>query len=238
MANIIGMGIDDTNNLVFAWFDDGRVSAGSSKDLSAKRQLQPYKLPKGKEPRDIVEMAIDGTNNLVFAWYRDGTVSAGSSRDLGAERPPQPYRLPDGKKPGDIAGMGIDGVNNLVFAWYSDGTVSAGSSRDLTAKRKPQPYQLPAGKTPADIVGMDIDGLVFDKPVQRLFTLVGEAFKLVNGKGDDQNAVTTAESGVTVGKALSGAITELVFAWYRDGTVSAGSSRDLAKLRAPYSYTR
>lgn len=235
-TNIVGMGVDDTNNLVFVWFDDGTVSAGSSKNLSAKRQLEPYKLPGGKSPKDIVEMAIDGTNNFVFAWYRDGTVSAGSSRDLGAKRPPQPYKLPDNKKPGDIVGMGIDGVNNLVFAWYADGTVSAGSSRDLGAKRKPQAYQLPAGKTPADIVGMDIDGLVFDKPAERLFTLVGETFKLVTG--DDQNAPTTAESGVNIGKALSGVITELVFAWYRDGTVSAGSSRELAKLRQPYSYVR
>lgn len=181
-------------------------------------------------------MAIDGTNNFVFAWYLAGTVSAGSSRDLSAHRPPQPYELPSGKTPANIVGMGIDGTNNLVFAWYADGTVSAGSSRDLAAKRKPQPYQLPDGKTPADIVGMDVDGLVFDKPAERLFTLVGETFKLVTA--DNKDTASTAQGSVSVGKALSGFITELVFAWYRDGTVSAGSSRELAKLRQPYKYTK
>jgi hypothetical protein len=184
----------------------------------------------------VADMAIDGTNNLVFAWYLDGTVSAGSSRDLSSKREPQGYKLPDGKTARDIVGMGIDGTNNLVFAWYRDGTVSAGSSRDLTSKRKPTPYKLPGGKTPNDIVGMAIDGLVFDKPAQRLFDLVGEAFKLA-GKDDKENdSASSAESAMKIKDALSGFITELVFAWYKDGTVSAGSSTDLLKLRPPYSY--
>jgi len=232
------MGIDDTNNLVFAWFDDLTVSAGSSKDLSSKRKPEPYKLPDGKKPRDIAEMAIDGTNNLVFAWYHDGTVSAGSSRDLSSKRKREPYKLPDGKTPKDIAGMGIDGTNNLVFAWYGDGTVSAGSSRDLTSKRKPLPYKLAPGKTPADVIGMDIDGLVFDKPAERLFTLVGEVFKLAGSDEKENNSAGNAESAENIRKALSGLITELVFAWYSDGTVSAGSSTDLIKLRQPYTYKK
>jgi hypothetical protein len=240
MANIVGMGVDDTNNLVFAWFDDGTVTAGSSKNLSSKRSAERYQLPSGKKPQDIVEMAIDGTNNLVFAWYRDKTVSAGSSRDLASKRKPEPYKLPEGKTPADIIGMGIDGKNNLVFAWYRDNTVSAGSSRDLTSKRAPAPYKLPEGKTPADVVGMDIDGLVFDKPAERLFTLVGEGFKLFSSNGDQngKDNAETADSAIKVKDALSGLITELVFAWYRDGTVSAGSSRDLFKLRPPYNYVR
>ena len=222
---IVGIAIDDTNNLVFAWFTDGTVTAGSSKDLSSKRPGEKYKLPQGKNPSDIVGMGIDGTNNLVFAWYQDGTVSAGTSRDLSAKRPPQRYTLPTGKSPSDIVGMGIDGKNDLVFAWYRDGTVSAGSSRELGSKRPPQPYQLAEGKTPADVIELGIDGLAAEKVLSNLVDLAGDALGLGNDD-DEGGGLSDTLKGIFKGTTKS-----LVFAWYRDGTVSAGSSKALAIVR-------
>lgn len=224
IAQIVGIAIDDTNNLVFAWYSDRTVTAGSSKDLSSKRPAEKYKLPKGKEPSDIVGMGIDGTNNLVFAWYRDGTVSAGTSRDLGAKRPPERYTLPAGKSPSDIVGMGIDGKNNLVFAWYRNGTVSAGSSRELGSKRPPQPYQLAEGKTANDVVEMAIDGLAGEKILSNLVDLAGDAVGL--GDGDGNGSLSD-----TLKQIFAGTTKSLVFAWYRDGTVSAGTSKALAIVR-------
>ena len=228
ISDIVGLGIDDTNNLVFAWFRNGMVSAGSSTDLSSKRDPQPYTLPKGKTVSDIVGMGIDGTNNLVFAWYRDGTVSAGTSRNLGAERPPAPYVLPGGKRPDDVVGMEIDGKNNLCFAWYRDGTVSAGSSRDLGSKRQPAPYVLADNKTAADVIDMGIDGLAEEKLLPALIDLTGEAF----GVGKDDKSI-----GEELKKLFDDVTRSLVFAWYRDGTVSAGKSKALAMFRPASPFT-
>jgi hypothetical protein len=225
ISDIVGMGIDDTNNLVFAWYADNTVSAGSSTVLTSKRKPAPYKLPSGKKPSDIVGMGIDGTNNLCFAWYRDGTVSAGTSTNLAAERPPERYVMPTGKTPADIVGMGIDGKNNLVFAWYSDSTVSAGSSRDLGSKRPPAPYALAAGKTPKDVIEMGIDGLALEKAPAAIRDLVGEIFDL------DVKGIIDALKG------SNEVLKSLVFAWYRDGIVSAGTSRDLALARPGSSFT-
>lgn len=230
MANIrdiVGMGIDDTNNLVFSWYADGTVTAGSSIALSSKREARRYTLPEGKKPSDIAGMGIDGTNNLVFAWYDDGTVSAGSSTDLSSKRSPEKYALPAGKTPRDIVGTGIDGKNNLCFAWYQDGTVSAGSSRDLGSKRQPAPYDLASGKTPNDVVGIGIDGLAHEKALDGLIDLFGGA---VLNKDDD--------SVLTKIRSIFDDVTKsLVFVWYEDGTVSAGSSKELAKVRAPSRFT-
>jgi hypothetical protein len=227
IRDIVGMGIDDTNNLVFAWYADGTVTAGSSIDLSSKREARRYTLPQGKNPSDIVGMAIDGTNNLVFTWYDDGTVSAGSSTDLSSKRSPEEYLLPPGKTPRDIVGTGIDGKNNLCFAWYRDGTVSAGSSRNLGSKRSPAPFVLASGKTPADVVDVGIDGLAHEKAMSGVIELVGEA--LVSEKKDDV---------LTKLKSIFDDVTKsLVFVWYQDGTVSAGSSKELAKLRPGSRFT-
>ena len=218
IADIVGMGIDDTNNLVFAWFADKMVSAGTSTHLSAKRKPQPYTLPEGKKPSDIVGMGIDGTNNLVFAWYRDRTVSAGTSTNLAAVRSPEPYELPTGKSPDDIVGMGIDGRNNLVLAWYRDSTVSAGDSRHLGSKRPPTPYTLASGKTPADVVEMGVDGLI--GPLSGVLDLIGD----VGGEDVEK------ELEPFIGKSL-------VFAWYRDSTVSAGRSTQLEAARSARPFT-
>lgn len=156
--NIVGMGIDGTNNNVFAWYRDGTVTAGTTDKLHSRRTPYKYRLPSRKRPTDIVGMAIDGSNGMNFAWYRDGTVSAGSSDDLGSRRSLYRYRLPAGKTPDDIVGMGLDDDNNFVFAWYRDGTVSAGTTDNLGSRRAPYPYTLPAAKTPGDIVGMAVDG--------------------------------------------------------------------------------
>lgn len=229
---IVGMGIDGTNNLVLTWYDDRTVSGGSSRELSSKRAPYQYSLPDGKAPTDIVGIGVDGGNDFVFAFYADGTVSAGTSHDLGSRRKPQPFTLPKGKTPHDIVDVGIDGSNNLVVAWYRDGTVSAGSSHDLASRRPPEPYVLPQGKAPADIVGIGVDGFVSDdqEPTRQLGEVFGE---VLEGKYVDA-ALRTAKAA----QAYFGGRGSICFAWYKDGTVSAGSSTNLAEVRAPYSYQR
>ncbi len=236
--NIVGIGIDGSNNLVFVWYDNMTVSAGSSRNLSSKRALYSYQLPQGKSPQDIVGMGIDDGNHFVFAWYRDGTVSAGSSRDLGSRRSPRSYRLAPGKTPNDIVDVGIDGSNHLVVAWYRDGTVSYGSSTDLSSKRAPTHYTLPPGKTPEDILGIGVDGFIYGEDGDDFeMDLVDLADAALSGD-DEKREKELLEGVVTITRRAFGGRGSLCFAWYRDGTVSAGSSTNLAEVRAPYGYTR
>ncbi|KZK86300.1 hypothetical protein PsW64_01553 [Pseudovibrio sp. W64] len=136
--DMIGFALDGENNMVFAWYRDGYVSAGSSDDLDSKRSKYRYSLTSGYEPSDIVGMAMDGENNWSFVWYKNGYVSAGSSDDLDKHRKPYKYTLAPGYTPADVAGMGVDGENNLNFVWYKDGFVSAGTSDDLDKHRPPK----------------------------------------------------------------------------------------------------
>lgn len=222
MAKIIDLGIDDTNNLVFAWYNDGNVTAGSSKDLSSRRDPKPYALPDGMQPKNVVGMAIDGTNNFVFAWYDDGTVSAGTSTDLGSRRKRTGYTLAQGKKPSDVIGMGIDGGNNLVLAWYDDNQVSGGSTTDLDKRRDLRPYTLAQNKTPANVVGFAVDGIVFD--FKKIADLVSDV-------------VDTDVSGIIESVlGLGDLVRNLSFAWYDDGTVSAGKTTKLDLHRSAYKY--
>lgn len=231
-ANIVGIAIDGTNNSVYTYYDNFTVTAGSTSKLSSKRKAYKYKLPKNRKPSDIVGMGIDGSNNYVFAWYKDGTVSAGTTKNLASKRKPYKYSLPKGKNPNDIAGVGIDGTNNLVIAIYKDGTVSAGTTKNLGKKRGLKKYKLPSGKKPNDIVGMGIDGFILGKDngknsVTDLFEDVG-----------DSNYIKATKKAVKLAKDIYNSRGSLCFAWYKDGSVSAGSSTDFNEVREEYKYIR
>ena len=70
-ADIIGMGIDGGNNHIFAFYEDARVSAGTSDDLGKFRK--PYRVLKRPAPNvgpeDVIGIGIDGENNHVFVWF-------------------------------------------------------------------------------------------------------------------------------------------------------------------------
>ncbi|MEM7064330.1 MAG: hypothetical protein AAF572_14335 [Cyanobacteria bacterium P01_B01_bin.77] len=156
--HMVGFGLDGDNNYVFAWSDDGTVTAGSSTRIHNYRHPYNYLIAPGVKRSDIVGMGLDGENNTVYTWLRDGRVIAGSSNNLDRTRSPYRYSLPRGYSPNDIVGMGVDGENNYNFAWYRNGMVSAGTSNDLDKFRAPYRYTLPPGYAPTDIVGMAIDG--------------------------------------------------------------------------------
>lgn len=156
--DVAGIGIAGSDDVVYAWYLDGTVSAGDTGNLTSRRAPYAYTLPPGKTPYDIVDMDIAGSDDHVFAWYRDGTVSSGTSSDLDAYRAPQPYTLPPGKTVGDIVGIGIAGSNDRVYVWYADGTVSSGSSRDLDAFTPPQPVAMPPERSATQIMAIAIAG--------------------------------------------------------------------------------
>lgn len=96
--NIVGIGSTCNHPLneatVYAWYDDGTVSAGSYLDLDSYREPYPYTLPAGKTIEVIDSMAIACSDDHVYVWYWDGTVSSGMSDDLGMYRAPAPFSTP------------------------------------------------------------------------------------------------------------------------------------------------
>jgi hypothetical protein len=156
--DIVGMGIAGSDDHVYAWYKDGYVSSGTSRDLDVYRDLYTYSLPPGKSPGDIVGIAIAGSNDHVYAWYKDESVSSGTSLDLDEYRDLYTYSLPPGKSPEDIVGIAIAGSDDHVYAWYRDGTVSSGTSMDLGEYLDPDAYYLPSGKSFDNIVGIGIAG--------------------------------------------------------------------------------
>lgn len=155
---IVGIGIAGSNDHVYVWYADGKVSSGTSTNFEYYQGKTNYVLPAGKNPWDIIAMAIAGSNDHVYAWYADGTVSEGWSEDLGLYSDPQPFTLPDGYTVSSIVGIGIAGSNDHVFAWYADGTVSEGQSRKLDSYKVPYPYEVPASKKIGHIIDIAIAG--------------------------------------------------------------------------------
>jgi hypothetical protein len=95
----------------------GTVSSGTSSNLGAYQHPQPYSLPPGKSPTDIVGIGI-ARDDHVYVWYRDGTVSSGTSWDFSRYRRLYDYSLPSGKSREDIVEMGIMGSKDHVYVWY------------------------------------------------------------------------------------------------------------------------
>jgi len=70
LKDVVAVAIDSSNNMVFAYYRDGTVSAGTSDDLDNKRPATEYRLPGDKSPKDIIDIGIDGFNHHVYAFYR------------------------------------------------------------------------------------------------------------------------------------------------------------------------
>jgi hypothetical protein len=154
-----------------------------------------------------------------------------------------------GMSPRDIVGMAITENTGHTYAWYRDGTVSSGTSSDLSRHRRRYRYILPRGYTPDDIVGIVCRvGLASNKPLTYAFYRNGKfsvgvsnnlakyfapaRYRLPSGKRP-ADIVGMSHSKSTGPKSKGSAY----FAWYRDGTVSAGYlARDLCTFRKPYRY--
>ncbi len=159
--SIVGISIACSNDHVYAWFADRRVTSGTSSNLGSYQPPHAYSLPAGKTPADVIGVGIAG-NDHVYAWYRDGTASSGTSTDLGHYRAPYHYSLPAGKTTADVVGIDIACSNDHVYAWYKDRTasfagndhvyvwyrdltVTSGTSDHLDTYRAPYSYVLGLG---------------------------------------------------------------------------------------------
>ena len=90
--DIVGIGIANSNDHVYAWYKDGKVSEGFSNNLDFHTAAQKFKIPTGYKASDILDLAIAHSDH-VYVWYKNKKVSSGWSRDLQKYITPVNYKL-------------------------------------------------------------------------------------------------------------------------------------------------
>lgn len=102
------------NGRVYTYYDDGRVSTGTSTDLAAYTAPTVFTLAPGRTVSHVLGVGI-APSGSVYAWYTDGDVSAGTSTDLDADRALYDFssRL-DELAPSDVLNAGdLSAINTL-----------------------------------------------------------------------------------------------------------------------------
>lgn len=116
------------NNRVYAWYDDGHVSAGNSGNLWSTLPPYEYTVPSGYSYNDIAGIAIT-SGDTVVSWFKTGKVSFGTSWALGTTL--FNFTVPPGQSVVDIVDMAINKANDHTFTVFKDGSVAEGDYYDL-----------------------------------------------------------------------------------------------------------
>lgn len=133
-----------------------------------------------------------------------------------------------------ILAMAI-GPDDKVYTWYENGTVSVGTSDDLDAHLPPRSFRGPEGKRPRDLRAVAIapDSKVYAYWMDGTLS-IGASRNLAAHREDIKVTFPTGLDGdqksihdvldITISKSDS-----RTYAFYDDGTVSAGISHSLGK---------
>lgn len=97
ITNLVGIGIAKSNDHVYAWYDNGKFSQGSSMDFDDYEGLKSYTTGAGK-PWEIRGIDI-AKNDHVYAWMTNGKASSGMSHDLDKYISAYNYTMPSGQSP-------------------------------------------------------------------------------------------------------------------------------------------
>ena len=126
-SNIVGIAIgwNGSKDVVWSWYDDYTVYAGSTSDLDSVSGPIGYSVLSGKSVDDIVGIAAIpvGSGNRVYTWYDDGAelvVSQGTFFDLGKYSHGS-FTTAIQRSADEIVGIGIAKSNSRVYTWYKDG---------------------------------------------------------------------------------------------------------------------
>ena len=161
-TDVLDMAIAKSTDLVYTWYRDGTVSVGSSRRLGERVSSQPFSLPPGKRPGDVLALAI-GRDDHVYAWYADGTFSEGTSVELDHYRHSSKFFWPQHRSLDEILGMAIAGSSGQVYTWLADGTVWRGTAEEPLAERAMGSeywvkVRAAAGEEIENVVGLAIAG--------------------------------------------------------------------------------
>lgn len=177
----------------------------------------------------LVGLAIDADDH-VFAWYANRKRSVGWSGDLG--NTVVDYVLPPGEEPEDLIGVAFNSAGK-VYSWYRDGKRSIGTPNDLGAESTTT-FSIPSGWDYDDIAGIAIrqsDDHVFAWSRTKRKFVEGTSTNLA---GDVTSFVPDPNHSTFDIVEMDFASTGLVYAYYSDGMVSAGSPGHLGDAIAAY----
>ncbi|MEN8133287.1 MAG: hypothetical protein ABFS45_24545 [Pseudomonadota bacterium] len=223
--------------LVPAYAGGVMVSSGTSVDLTAHRRPYATVLKPGMQDFNVVSSAIVILHKLTpegrwmsdengrrkqfvhtMVFYSDNTWSIGTTNrvdSLGIGK----YVLPPGYRPDQIVGAGSAGP--YVYLWFSEGTTCR-ATFPRTSGRDKRTLGFAESFEDKDWYFLDPTG----------------TFHCGSGSGGKIYGYTPAhgkQAKDIVGVAIDGNFYQrefTVFAYYRDGTVSAGTSDDLDSKRA------
>jgi CubicO group peptidase (beta-lactamase class C family) len=190
----------------------------------------------------IVAKAMDPLGRVV-TYYGDRTYSIGTPENPDFHQPHASYDLAPGRRPKHVRGIAIE-PSGRTWAWYDDQTFSAGSMDDLDSEVPRIEYlkaTIPETVRFAQILGMDFSAngmlYVFYDNGERSVGAVTNFAAFAGLKTFQSTPSSTAFDrrydivGIGIDKAAGG-----VFAFYSDGTVTDGWSRDLDASGSPRSY--
>jgi hypothetical protein len=180
-----------------------------------------------------------GSSEATLSWlpedwvtnYGQNTVvvsnnSPGGEVDLYFYSPPTPI---------SVAEIDIS-KGDSTYYWSKTGTVSSGSTTNSTLYRSASSVTLPSGETASDIIGVAIASTNWCYYYYADGTMsVGST---TNATAHAAQAAYSVPSDETVSNILSVSIdksNDHVYTWYKDGNVSAGTSKNLSAYSANYS---
>ena len=168
---LIGLSINKSNKRVYAWYENGTMSIGNSKNLDSHSEAKKFSFEKyGTDDEDnkylefnnIVSADFAGSSNELYVWFKSGKGVSGKLSIDGNKikltdiSRPKDYKIPNNKGVNDIVGIAIANSNDHVYAWYKDGTVSEGFSKNLGFHASAQNFAVPVGFKTSDILDIAI----------------------------------------------------------------------------------
>jgi hypothetical protein len=180
VVRMVGAAISSTDK-VYAWWDNGTVTSGTSTDLERHRSRYYYTLPEPYEGHtyttaSIVGMAISSSDR-VYTFYINNTVTIGTSEDLDYYSGPYEFTAPFSAS--SIREVGI-AANDHVYVWYTGNKATIGTSDDLDAYHAPYDYDT----RNVTIRGIDISS------ADVVYTWYEDGF-MSRGNSSDLNAIAT-----------------------------------------------
>lgn len=85
MRNVIGAAIRKSDDRVYVWYKNGKVSIGSSRNFAKHSAGRTFHAPTRLLRHQIIDLGL-AHDNAVYAWYAGGRTSTGTSEDLDSKR--------------------------------------------------------------------------------------------------------------------------------------------------------
>lgn len=143
--DVLDITISKSDSRTYAFYDDGTVSGGTSRNLGQHFAWQRYSTPGEADTRYGIRgmgMSRDGS---VYAWASNGKAFSGDRRDLGARRAPYEYSHP-------FEGQIRNRYRGITVQHVFDHNAGFTRSGDVEAAERTFPFDLVNGEASYDLI--------------------------------------------------------------------------------------